>query len=382
MAGNGTPKVTVTVTNGNLGRPVNIADGVPGIVGTSDTKIGVVEKVYSLVDAEAKGYTLIDEPFLHQQIESFYKELGGTGLLYILGVEETMSIDNIVTATNANGLKYLAQKSKGQITHYMVCFKPGAAYVQGDRFLLNGVENAIIQSKPLMQSLQEINRPARLFIDGVVVNVDGEYNAPNTYENPYAAVVIGGEKNDGYSAAAVALARAVKYPCHVKIGAGPNGPTTLSSVFIGDKAIEEFFPDELDTLSDDGFILLHERDGLAGYYFGVDNMCSQDDYKILVHGTVVDKAHRIAVSVLVRDLETTVRIEADGSINPVDAFNTEENIRLAILSKMQGQISGIDVHIPTDQNIIDSSTQGVELSIQPLGYKTWIKVVIGLTTTL
>lgn len=382
MAGNGTPKVTVTVTNGNLGRPVNIADGVPGIVGTSYTKIGVVEKVYSLADAESKGYTSNNEPFLHQQIESFYNELGGTGLLYVLGVEETMTIDNMVAATNNNGLKYLAQIAKGQITHYMVAFKPADSYAAGNRFLLNGVEQAIVMSRATMANLQSINRPARLLIDGVVVNVDGDYDAPNSNKNPYAGVVIGGPKNDGYSAVAIALARAIKYPCHVKIGAGPNGPTTLTELYIGDKAIEEFFPDELDTLSDDGFILLHERDGLAGYYFGVDNMCSQDDYKILVHGAVVDKAHRIAVAVLVRDLETTVRIEADGSINAVDAFNTEENIRLAILSKMQGQISGIDVHIPTDQNIIDSSTQGVELSIQPLGYKTWIKVVIGLTTTL
>ena len=180
----------------------------------------------------------------------------------------------------------------------------------------------------------------------------------------------------------VALARAVKYGSHVKLGNGLNGALSVLEAWIGNKSVDDYFPDELDQLSGNGYIIPMRRDGSAGYYFGRDNMASDDDFSILAHGRVIDKAQRIAVLTLTPELETSFRLEDDGTINASDALHSEESIKKDIKTKMAGQMSGVDVHIPTNENIINSETEGVKISILPLAYKTWITVTIGLTSNL
>ena len=126
--GTGTPKVSVEVTNGNLQRQVQVLDGVAGLVGTSVSKIGEVVTVYNYDDAVAKGYTVIGEPFLNKAIQLFYQELGGNQALIILGAEDTMTLTDMVTSTNVNGLKKLLNAAQGTITVVGLIRKPDVAY--------------------------------------------------------------------------------------------------------------------------------------------------------------------------------------------------------------------------------------------------------------
>lgn len=383
--GTGTPKVTVAVASGNLQRQVQVLDGVAGVVGTSLTKIGVIETVLNYEDAVSKGYTPEAEPFLNAFIQLFYQELGGNQALRILGVEDTMTLTEMVTSTNANGLKKLLLSAQGAITVVGLVRKPTDTYVMvANRFLDKDVEDALLASKALGQYQQNINKPIRMLIEGRINDMTAELFEVNAVENGFAGVVLGSNVNDGSSVSgvALALARAVKFGSHVKLGNGQNGPLTIPEAFIGDKTIDEYFPEELDAFANAGYLLLHRRDGSAGFYFARDNMATNDDFRILVHGRVIDKAQRIAVAVLVPELETNVRVEDDGTINAADAAHSEKRIIQAIQTAMAGQISNVDVNIPTDVNIINSSTEGVEISILPLGYKTWIKVIIGLTANL
>ncbi|MNY50396.1 hypothetical protein D3C86_1858970 [compost metagenome] len=111
-------------------------------------------------------------------------------------------------------------------------------------------------------------------------------------------------------------------------------------------------------------------------------MATADDFKILVHGRVIDKAQRIATATATPLLETTVRVNADGTINDADAKHLEDTISQQLKSQLTGQVSNIDVNVPTDANIINTSTGGIEVKVLPLGYLTWIKVTIGLTANL
>ena len=381
--GTGTPKVNVEVTNGNLQRQVQVLDGVAGLVGTSSSKIGEIVTVFNYDDAVSKGYTIADEPFLNKAIQLFYQELGGNQALTILGVEDTMTLTQMATATNANGLKKLLNATQGAITMVGLIRKPGVAYtmVRG-HFLDKDVEDALLASKALAQYQQSINKPVRMLIEGRTNDLTAELFEPNTVENGYAGVVLGSNLNDGSGAVALALARAVKYPSHVKLGNGQNGALTIPQAYIGDKPLEEFYPEELDAFANAGYIIMHRRDGAAGYYFARDNMASTDDFRILVHGRIADKAQRVAVATATPLLETTVRVDANGQINATEAKHLENEISQQIRSQMAGQISDVDVNVPTDVDIINTSTGVIEVNVLPLGYLTWIKVTIGLTANL
>lgn len=381
--GTGTPKVTVEVTSGNLQRQVQVLDGVAGLVGTAETKIGEIETVFSYEDAVAKGYTVADEPFLNKAIALFYQELGGNQALTILGVEDTMTLTQMVTSTNANGLKKLLNAAQGAITVVGLIRNPAVAYVPvADRFLDKDVDDALLASKTLGQYQQSINKPVRMLIEGRTNDLEGVLFEPNSVGNGFAGVVLGSNLDDGSGAVTLALARAVKYPSHVKLGNGQNGPLTIPDAFIGDKAIQDYYPEELDAFANAGYIIMHRRDGSAGYYFARDNMATDDDFRILVHGRIIDKAQRVTTATATPMLETSVRVNADGTINATDAKELEETILQQLRSQLAGQASDFDVNVPTDANIINTSTGGIEVKVLPLGYLTWIKVTIGLTANL
>lgn len=381
--GTGTPKVKAKIANGNLQRQVIVTDGVAGIVGTATTQIGNVQTVYSLEDAEKKGYTEESEPSLHRHISEFYQELGGSQELWILGTEDTMTLTQAVTSTNQNGVKKLLTISKGRVNLVGVIRKPSVAYNAGTGFLDTDVATAVTASKSLAQNQQNINRPVRILIEGRVIDVSKPNTfEPNTAENTYSGVVLGGTLNDGSASVGVVLARACKYPAHIKIGNGQNGALSITTAFIGTKSIDEFDPIELDNFTDAGFIHYHTREGISGYFFSVDKMAGNDDFRILVHGRLIDKAQRIATTSATPFIETSVRITKEGTIHEADATYLEQSIKAQLLAQLGDQVSDVDVLIPTDQDVINTSTLEMQVKIQPLGYLTWIIVNLGLTKTI
>lgn len=381
----GTPKVIIKTTSGNLLRQVPVLDTVAGIIGTAKTSllIGKINTVYSYDDALDKGYTEQDEPFLHHQIKHFYNELGGHQELWIQGVEDTMTMAQMLTATNANGLKKLLTLSQGRVNLVFVCRNPDSSYNAGSEFLDTDVKQAVTQSKSLCQYQQSINRPVRLLIEGRINDISqSTFYKPIEGENTFVGVVIGSDKNDGSALGTLALARACKYGAHIKLGNGQNGVLSIPQAYLGTKTLEEFTPTELDNLTDAGYILMHRREGSAGYFFSVDKMAGKDDLHILAHGRLIDKAQRIAAATTTPFLETSVRMDKSGNILESDAKYIEELIKAQILAKMSEQISGVEIIVPVEQDLINTSKLAVLIKIQPLGYLTWIVVTLGLTKTI
>ena len=136
MQAAGTPKVIVNVSKGNLQRQVPVLDSTAGIIGTAKTSslIGKVQTVYSYDDAVEKGYTETAEPHLHRHIKEFYDELGGNQELWVQGVEDTMTMEQMVTATNANGLKKMLTLSQGRVNIVFVSRNPADSYTPGTGF--------------------------------------------------------------------------------------------------------------------------------------------------------------------------------------------------------------------------------------------------------
>ena len=383
--GNGTPKVKANVASGNLLRQIQVIDGVAGIVGTASalTNIGKVQTVYSPEDAKTKGYTEQDEPFLFQAINEFYQELGGSQELWILGTPAATTMEEAVKSTNEAGVKKLLTASNGRVNLVGVCRKPDASYVSPAGFLDKDVEKALLASKTLAQYQQSINRPVRFLIEGRVKDASATpVFEPKSANNTFAGVVLGGSKDDGSASVALVLARACKYPAHVKIGDGQNGALSITEAYIGADKVDSIPVEKLDLLTEAGFITFHTREGAAGYYFSVDKMAGSDDFRTLVHGRLIDKAQRISTATDTPFLESSIRMAADGKLNEADAVYLEELTRAQLLNNMAGQISGAEVLVPLDQDLINTNTLEKQIQIQPLGYMTWIVLNMGLTKTI
>lgn len=377
------PGVKVNVTNGNLQAQITVLDSVPALAATVATSglIGKVQEVYSLADAESKGYTEEAEAFIHGLIADYYAELGGQQRLFVYGTADSMTMAQALTPGTDKGVEQLLRTVGGDISLLAIARKPGDSYDAGDGFLDTDVQAAVTACKSLCGAQQAANTPLRVFIEGRVTNdtVANEYK-PNEAANGFAAVVLGSTTPDGPAAVSVALARACKYGAHVKLGNGQNGALSVQQIYIGGQAMEE--RTDMETLHDAGFLTFMHRPGAAGYYFGRDNMCATDDFRILAHGRVMDKAQRVTAQAYLPFVESDIRMEADGTVNASDASYIEGVLDSALRSSLGGQVSDIKVDIPLAQDVIDTSELNVNVSVQPLGYLTWITVTLGLAATI
>ncbi len=380
----GFPGAKITVSNGNLLREITALDAVPCLVATVKEvdKINALRPIYNLQDAEQKGYGKDKEPFMWGLIKEYYQELGGKQLLYIYGTKADKTMESVLDVTSADGLQNALQQSNGAINMVAVARSPEAAYNAGTDFLDTDVAKAVAKAKILAETQQSKNMPLRIFIEGRVANEAATNNyKPKEQANGYAAVVLGGTtKGNGSAAVSLALARAVKYPAHVKLGSGQNGALTAESIYIGSKPIEEI--NEMETLHDAGFLTFHHRTGVAGYFFGVDNMCSDDDFRILVHGRVIDKAQRIASIAFQPFVENFVTLKSNGSINDSEASYIENVIESSLWAGLRGQVSDIAVEVDRSVNLANTSNLPVDIKVLPLGYLTWINIRLGLTATI
>lgn len=380
----GFPGAKITVSNGNLLREITALDAVPCLVATvkEGEHVNALRPIYNLQDAEQKGYEKDKEPFMWGLIKEYYQELGGKQLLYIYGTKADKTMESVLDVTSADGLQNALRQSNGAINMVAVARSPEAAYNAGTDFLDTDVAKAVAKAKILAETQQLKNMPLRIFIEGRVANEEATNNyKPKEQANGYAAVVLGGTtKGNGSAAVSLALARAVKYPAHVKLGSGQNGALTAENIYIGSKPIEKI--NEMETLHDAGFLTFHHRTGVAGYFFGVDNMCSDDDFRILVHGRVIDKAQRIASIAFQPFVENFVTLKSNGSINDSEASYIENVIESSLWAGLRGQVSDIAVEVDRSVNLANTSNLPVDIKVLPLGYLTWINIRLGLTATI
>jgi len=101
-----------------------------------------------------------------------------------------------------------------------------------------------------------------------------------------------------------------------------------------------------------------------------------------VHGRVIDKAQRITAAAYLPYIEHYIRQEPNGTLNKTDTDDLENILQTALLANMGNQVSGTKVVIDNNQNLIENSNLKVGVSVQPLGYLTWITVTLGLAAQL
>lgn len=373
------PKVTVLYANGNLLQDVAAIDGIAALMGTGETAelLGVSKVVYNLDDAIEQGFTEDDEPSMYRHLQEFYGEVGGNQELHIMIVADTMTMAQMLDNTNANGAKKLITAAQGKVRLLGVFRTPAGGYDGGEDFIDSDVATAITNSKVFGAARLAELAPLRMLIEGRVENpAAANVLIPNSSTNGFAGVVLGGSLNDGSASVGLALGRAVAYGAQVKIGKVANGPLTIAECYIGDKELKDVTA--LDTLHGNGFISFMNHPQKAGFFFGIDRMCSVDDYRLLAYGRIIDKAAVIAAAVYVEQIEDEVDTEANGNIASYVVNDLEKQIEQQINVAMAAQISNVEAYINPAQNIINTGKLTVKLRVQPKGYKSFIEVELGL----
>lgn len=373
------PKVTILFSDGNLLRDIAAIDGIAGMIGTVETVglIGVHKVVYSLADAEAKGYTLADEPAFHRHLKEFYAEVAGNQELHVMGVAEAMSMASMLDKDDPDGAVKLLNEAKGLIRILGVFRKPDAGYDPGIAFLDADVEAALTKSITFAEDQHTKFNYLRCLIEGRVANENSlDILDVKTKESKYAGVVIGGSLNDGSASVGAVLGRAVKFGAEIKIGKVANGPMQISDAFIGTKNISTML--NLATLHGLGMISFMNHPRKAGIYIGIDRMANTGDYRLLVHGRVADKAAVIALATYVEELEGEVTLE-NGKISELDIAHLQGRLEQQLLTGMGDQVSKISVYINPAQDNVATSKLAVKLRITPKGYTSFIEVDLGLS---
>lgn len=375
-----TPRVSITFSNGNLLKNIAMIDGLGGFIGTGavSENLNKVFVINSLQDAIAQGITLVEEPAAYKVVKEFYEELGGNQQIYMLLVDETVTMAEMLDSTSVSMANKLMIAGEGKISCVGVFRKPPMDYDGGTDFFDTDVQAALTAAKTFVQAQNAKLSFTRVLISGLLsVESSTSIFAPNTASDGYAGVVLGDTVSGKGATIGMAVGRKMKYPCNIKVGKVANGPLSATAIFIGTKPLNQVV--NLDALHGKGVISFVTYPQKAGFYFGIDNMASDDDYHLLVYGCTVDAVAKVAADVYTDELEANVDTNPDGTIKELDAKHLEDRIEQQVAVSLGNRISGFSALVNRSSNIINTSRTSVKLSVLPNGYNTWIDVEVGLT---
>lgn len=373
-AGGSASNVTITAPAG-AGASLN---GVPAYIeypgGSASSNFSGGANAVAAVAAIAEN----DTADLYRHVKEYYTEVAGNQPLYILLLDRSVTMAQMLDHTNDNRANKLVQFAGGELRTIGVFRKPASGYNAGTEFMDADVPAAVTASKTFVQYWNDRNYFMRVLIEGRVANqLSPTIYEPNTAANGFAGVVLGGTKSDGTASVGLALGRRMKYAGHIKLGKVANGALSVTSIYIGSKELKAVT--NLDALHGKGYISFVTYPNKAGFYFGIDNMCSTDDYRIMVHGNIIDQAAVIADAIYTEELEGEVDTNADGTIQEQDAVYLERRIMQAVNALIGERISDFQAVVDRTVNIINLSKTKIKLRVRPKGYLTFIEAELGLT---
>jgi hypothetical protein len=142
---------------------------------------------------------------------------------------------------------------------------------------------------------------------------------------------------------------------------------------------------QLQAIADFGYIFARKIVGISGFfiYDTFTAITATDDYSVIEHNRVIDKAKREIRSFLIPDLMSPLYVDAEGKLS-ADTIAYFKAASSAPLERMQakGEISGFRVLIDPDQDVLTTSKLVIVVKIQPVGVAREINVNIGFAVNL
>ncbi len=388
------PDVKISLQNGTLGSVVQTSDGIAGIVLTGvsegDITVGDPFVIASLTDAENLGLTASGNAFAYKQIKEFYDEAGEGALLYVLFLDDTVTVDNMANGTNANGAKKLLDYAGGKIRLL------GVIYDADDDEAItttNGIDQLCYTAAANMQVLADAyaakQTPFRGVVGGTGAGLSGGTPGPlssaaltdqtgSSYTR--ASILIGDTEAEGDAALGLLLGRLAKVPVQRKVSRVKSGPlAAVTEGYIGTTLAEQYTTTGI--IHDKAFITLRTFPNKNGYFFANDFTCTPttDDYHFIARGRVIDKAHVITYATFVEEVDEEVPVDESGKIAAGYAKYLEQKItnQLNLTMTANREVSAVSCFVDPNQNVISTNKVNVVLKIRPVGYASDIEVSLG-----
>jgi hypothetical protein len=384
------PNVNISIVTGGLNQITVPSDGVMGLllqsaVAPAGVALGVPKQISALKDAVALGITAAYDTAnackVYQHIKEYYDEAGIGAELWFSIVSNALTLTQMCDKNNAHA-PTLLNAANGRIKILGIARTPAAAYVPNTA--ANGIDIDVITALTNVQALgvdyETAFKPLRFVLDGYAyANNISILKDLATFTNNKAAVLIGGTASN-FNSVGLLLGRLAKIPVMRNVGRVRDGAVVALAAYIGTATLESA---EVQTSFIDSkkYITLRRFPDKAGYFWNDDwtATATNDDYNELSRGRVMDKATKIVYAILIDEILGEVEIATNGKIAPEKAKYYERLVYNGLANSMLagGEISGLDVYVDPNQNVLSTGKVCVQVRIRPLGFARFILVELG-----
>jgi hypothetical protein len=387
--------VNITLANGQLGATLQTNDGITGMVLTGSAEaggyaLGTPKLITSLADLTLAGITETGNPFAYKQVQEFYRQAGTGAQLYLMLVSTSMSVAEMADNTNVNGAVKLLNFANGKIKVLGLLSDDEAIEdaTEEPPTITNGLNEEVYQAAANMAvtaaAYFQAQKPFRAIIGGSSFSgapaVLTDVTAGTT--NNRTAILIGDTVSGSGACLGLLLGVISSVPVQRKVSRVRSGALATTQVFVGTTNVEGA-EGSLGLIAERGFITFTTYPNVSGFFFSGDPMCTAttDDYGMISRGRVIDKAHILAYTTFVQEVDDEIPVNPDGTLDTGFCKWLQQQIVNQINATMTAnkEISNVNCFIDPVQNILSTNQLNVVLTITPVGYATNISINLGFT---
>lgn len=384
--------VNITLANGQLGASLQTNDGITGLVITGSTEtggyvVGTPILITSMSDLVAAGISATVNPFATRHVQEYYNQAGTGAQLYLMLVPPTTTVAQMADNTNSHSAKSMLDFAGGAIRVLGLLSDDAAIAAAGTTITITNGLNADVylaasNMSVMAQAYFSNEKPFRCIIGGTSYSGVASALTDETTgtANNRTAILIGDTLSGSSASIGLLLGVISQLPVQRKISRVRNGPLTNNTAFLGSSSFESSGNDA-ETIAGKGFITFTTYPNLSGYYFSGDPMltAASDDFGMLCRGRVIDKAHIIAYTTFVQEVDDEIAVNSDGTLDAGFCKWLSQQIVNQLNNTMTAnkEVSSVLCYIDPAQNILSTNTLNVNLSITPVGYATNIDITLG-----
>lgn len=164
--------------------------------------------------------------------------------------------------------------------------------------------------------------------------------------------------------------------------------TELNVVSIGctsNPLVSSLTPSQLDALDNLRYLFLIKGKTIDGTFYNNGNTCITltSDYAYIENNETIDKVVRLANADLEPFQQSSILLNADGTISTLSANAIEQAIETDLNQVVSdGDISAVSVSVPTSQNVVSTGIVNVTIKIVPVAIARQFTINIGFTPKL
>lgn len=391
--------VTVNLGNGAVSGAIATADGAIGIIMTGATEgnatVGTPFLVTNAAEIAALGLTQGNNPLAVKIFAEIVAETKAQGVntfeIYVQLLADTVTVDDMVDVANSGNAVELVNYANGKIkilaaiTDDTLVY-PSQAGLDTDDGINADCYTAITKLHALCVSFAAL--PKNWAMRGIIgcTSYNGtagdltDLTANST--NRVMAFIGDTESGDGCSLG-ILIGRLISIPVQRKVSRVLNGAVSNTTAFIGTVSADQYTTTS--AIEAKGFVTFKQITGKNGFFFTSDNMCcaTTDDYRFMCRGRVVDKAHRIIVSVYNDQIDNEVDTNDDGTIDANSAKQLQTAVETSINVAMTSpqNVKSVSALVSTSQNVTATGQIDVAVELKGRDYSSSFNVTLGYQPT-